>query len=115
MTVWPPGLTVTVTSPLGTAQRMFSTESSIGRPTTAVTDARSGRSRDVTVLFAHASEPRAFNRFRVMRSSSSGNRSPSVPARIRFLMALQSRVGSCALSSAATPVTCGVAIEVPVK
>ena len=74
MTVWPPGVTVTVTSPFGTAQRMFSTESSIGRPATAVTDARIGRSRDVTVLFAHASAPRAFRRFSVIASSSSGYR-----------------------------------------
>jgi hypothetical protein len=37
----------------------------------------------------------------------------SPPARIRFLIARQSRDGSCALSSAATPVTCGVAIDVP--
>jgi hypothetical protein len=37
----------------------------------------------------------------------------SPPERIRFLRVLQSRSGSWALSSATTPVTCGVAIEVP--
>ena len=39
----------------------------------------------------------------------------SPPARIRFLMARQSRVGSSALSSAASPVTWGAAIEVPLN
>ncbi len=115
MIAWPPGLTVTVTAPLGTAHRMFSAARSIGRPTTAVTDAGMGLSLDVTVLSVHAREPRAFRRFRVMRSLSSGKRLPSVPARIRFLIARQSRRWSWALSSAATPVTCGVAIDVPEK
>ena len=36
-------------------------------------------------------------------------------ARIRFLIPLQSKPGSFASNSAATPVTCGVAIEVPLK
>src|SRR5262252_3049410 len=37
----------------------------------------------------------------------------SPPAKIRFLIARQSLLGSCALSNAAKPLTWGVAIEVP--
>jgi hypothetical protein len=51
----------------------------------------------------------------VMSLSLSGYKSPSAPARIRFLIAFQSRAGGWALSSAATPVTCGAAIDVPVN
>src|SRR5580693_304449 len=41
--------------------------------------------------------------------------SESPPAKRRFLIDRQSRVGSWALRRAATPVTCGVAMEVPLS
>ena len=39
----------------------------------------------------------------------------SPPAKIKFLIVRQSRLGSCALSSAARPLTCGVAMDVPLS
>ena len=72
-----------------------------------------GVRRERTVELEQASAPRALRRFCVMVLTIEGIVSP--PARMRFLMALQSRAGSWAFSSAATPVTCGVAIEVPLS
>ena len=61
--------------------------------------------------FEQVIEPNAFSRFPLIVCDSAGIVSP--PEMSRFLMARQSRDGSCAAKSAATPVTCGVAMEVP--
>ena len=109
----PPGLTVTVTGPSGFAQSMLSAASGIGMLGVAETNEWVGSRRDVTIEFEHVSAPCAFRRLPVIVFASAGIVSP--PARIRFLMARQSREGSCALSSAATPLTCGAAIDVPLR
>ena len=72
-----------------------------------------GVRRESTVESEQVKAPRALSLFWVMVFTSEGRVSP--PARIRFLMARQSRVGSWAARSAATPVTWGVAIEVPLN
>ena len=92
---------------------MLSIASAMGAPTVPGIVAPTGRRRERTVELAQASAPRALSRRCVMVLVSEKFGSP--PARIRFLIARQSRDGSCAFSSAATPVTWGVAIEVPLN
>ena len=111
--VCPPCAAVTVTAPFGLAQLMFRTARSTGVPGEPVIVAVAGRRRDVTVTPVHPSAPRALSRLPVIVPASAPRSSP--PARSKFRIARQSRVGSCALSRAATPVTWGVAIEVPLR
>src|SRR5262245_37447207 len=108
VTVWP-SLTGTTTSPFGWSQLIWSAERVNGSPTNARIVLLAGSSRDNTTAFVHSSEPRAFSRRPVIVTGAT----LSPPDRIRFLIARQSRDGTWALSSAATPVTCGVAIDVP--
>ena len=84
---------------------------SIGWPTDPLIVLAIGLIRESTVESEQLSAPLALSRFCEMVLVSELVLSP--PERIRFLRVLQSRPGSWALSSAATPVTCGVAIEVP--
>src|SRR5262245_17700612 len=84
-----------------------------GLPIPATTRFETGLRREKTAEFEQVIEPSAFSRLPVIVAPRFGLTSP--PARIRFLIARQSRDGSCALSSAATPVTCGVAIDVPMN
>ena len=73
-----------------------------------------GVRRERTVELEQVRAPRALSLFWVMVVvANEGTVSP--PARMRFLRALQSRAGSWAFSRAATPVTCGVAIDVPLS
>ena len=85
----------------------------MGVPALAVIEVPMGLSRERIVEPEQVSDPYALSRFCVTVSANEDWLSP--PARIRFLIARQSRVPSCALSSAATPVTWGVAIEVPLN
>ncbi len=73
-----------------------------------------GFRREKTVAPLQLTEPSAFSRLPVTVTPFIA---PvlSPPARIRLRMARQSRDGSCALSSAATPATCGAAIDVPLS
>ena len=66
--------------------------------------AEKGRLLQVSAVYA-------FKRACVTVDASADTVSPLL--RIRFRIVFQFRVESCAASSAATPVTCGVAIEVP--
>src|SRR5881394_2988852 len=109
----PPGLTVTATLPLPAAHLMFSAEIVSGPPTVVVATLAIGFSRGNTVAVEQLSDPNAFSRLPVIVSDMLLTVSP--PARIRFRIARQSRVGSWALSNAATPATCGVAIDVPLN
>ena len=104
---------MTETFPFGLAQLMCRAARSMGVPVEPVIVVATGMRRESTVELEHVSAPRALSRFRVMVFVNEGMVSP--PLKIRFLMALQSRPGSWALSSAATPVTWGVAIEVPLN
>ena len=70
-----------------------------------------GLRREVTVEFEQVMAPLAFSRFCVMVFVKDVTLSP--PAKMRFLMLLQSQLEFWAFSRAATPVTWGVAIEVP--
>ncbi|OGK86721.1 MAG: hypothetical protein A2X52_08825 [Candidatus Rokubacteria bacterium GWC2_70_16] len=110
----PPGLTVTETLPFGSAQLMCRAARSMGVPTEPLMVVATGSRRERTVELEQVRAPRALSRFWVMVVVASAAMA-SPPARIRFLMARQSRSGSWALSSAATPVTCGVAMEVPLN
>ena len=93
---------------------MFSADSGSRSPTESVTVSRTGLRRENTVAFEQLSEPNAFRRLPVtVRPVMSVFASP--PARIRFRIARQSRAGFWALSRAATPVTWGVAMDVPSK
>ncbi len=67
-----------------------------------------------TVELAQVKEPCALRRFPMVVIPPIARMS-SPPAKIRFRMALQSRVGSWAFRRAATPVTWGVAMEVPLN
>src|SRR5207237_6064884 len=107
------GRTATTTLPFGLAQLMCRAARSMGVPTAPVTLEPTGRTRESTVALEQLKAPRALSRFCVTVLASAGIVSP--PARIRFLIARQSRDGSCAFRRAATPVTCGVAIDVPLK
>src|SRR5207248_9709976 len=109
----PPGSTTTATFPFGLAQLMLRAARSTGVPTALVMLAPTGRSRENTGALEQPRAPRALSRFCVTVLASAGIVSP--PARIRFFIARQSRDGSCAFRRAATPVTCGVAIDVPLK
>src|SRR5512134_428273 len=111
--VSPPGSTVMLTSPLGAAQLMFITERLTGAPTLAAWLSATGVNREKTVEFEHVNAPRALRRFCEIVFDIEATLSP--PARMRFLIARQSRVGSAAFNNAATPDTCGVAIEVPLS
>ena len=73
-----------------------------------------GVSRESTIEPAQVIAPKAFRRLRVMVVPVVAA-IVSPPARMRFLMARQSRAGFCAFSNAATPVTCGVAMDVPLR
>ena len=70
-----------------------------------------GNVRARTFALEQVIAPKAFSRREVTVDRRLRFGSP--PARSRFLIALQSRVGSWALSNAATPATIGAAIEVP--
>jgi len=111
--VSPLGLTVMATSPLGEAQLMFSTERRRGVSTVQATESEMGASREKTGEFEQVRAPKALRRFCEIVFAIEATLSP--PARMRFLIARQSLLGSAALSSAAVPVTCGVAIEVPLS
>src|ERR1041384_5668631 len=111
--VHPPGVTVTLSAPFGFAQSMLSIASLIGWLTVAETNDEAGCRRDVTTEFEQVNALYAFSRLLVTVLASDGIVSPE--ARIRFLIALQSRDGSAAFSRAAPPLTCGVAIDVPLN
>src|SRR5690242_6000946 len=100
---WLPGEFGTDTFPAGLAQLMLRVESTIGAPTAPEMVSGTGNSLDVTCELVQLTAPNAFNRFDVIVSPATARASPL--ARIRFLMARQSLVGSCALRRAATPVT----------
>ena len=92
---------------------MWRTPRSIGVPTEPVRALATGSTRERTIALEQLRAPRALSRFPVMVFASDEIVSP--PARIKFLMARQSRSGSWAFRRAATPVTWGVAIDVPLK
>ncbi|MBK8459494.1 MAG: hypothetical protein IPL43_04270 [Micropruina sp.] len=99
------------TAPAGSAQAMLSTVNVAGAPVC------SGKTGGVPVAantrpVEQANAPWALRRRPVtVEVSSPATGSP--PARIRFFTARQSRPGERAFSNAATPVTCGAAMEVP--
>src|SRR5215510_12415946 len=92
---------------------MWSAESTTWAPTPTVSCEPAGRSRDDTGEPVHVRAPSASSRRPVIVLARDGRGSP--PARIRFFTARQSRAGDWAFRSAATPVTCGVAIDVPLN
>ena len=93
---------------------MFSAERRTPVPAVVVTMLCDGLSGAKTVAPVQVSAPNALSRLPLtVTDDRFGFASP--PARIRFLIARQSRPGSCALSSAATPATCGAAIDVPLN
>jgi len=72
-----------------------------------------GRRRACTALFEQLSDLAAFKRFPLMVLSRAATVSP--PPQQKILDRAPIAMGSCAFSMAATPVTCGAAIEVPLK
>src|SRR5689334_3868927 len=72
-----------------------------------------GSSRAWMILFEQVMAPLTLMRLPVTVFAIELTVSP--PARMRFLIVRQSRLGSCALSRAAAPLTCGVAMDVPLS
>jgi len=100
---------VTVTGPVLAPQLMLSADSVIGAPAwklagTLIAES-SGRLLQFTALEASRRRPEIVLPARPATGLA--------PDRIRFLIARQSRAGSCALSSAATPATNAAELEVP--
>jgi hypothetical protein len=92
---------------------IFKVERLIGVPTEPMAVSSMGLSRENRSEFEQVRAPKAFNRFCVIVLAMEATLSP--PARIRFLIVLQSELGSAALSNATRPVTWGVAIDVPLS
>ncbi len=110
-----PGSTSTTTLPFGPEQLMLMASSAIVPPIASVIGSKfAGRIRACTTELLQLRAFAALRRPPVtvgMLYCDGG----TVPASVRFFRARQSRVGSCALSKATTPVTNGVAIDVPSK
>ncbi len=68
-----------------------------------LSEEETGCNRVRTTEFEQVMEPRALSRFWVIVFDKLELLSP--PAKMRFLIAFQSRLESCAFKSAATPVT----------
>src|SRR2546427_10175417 len=111
LTVAPPGVIVTVSPRLaGFAHFTLSAAIGIGFPACVP----SGRRTPKNPLREHVAEPKALMRRPVTVRPASDD-FLSAPVTMRFRSCDQVRVVSCARRSAASPATCGVAIDVPEK